>query len=78
MKRENAGYEIIKEEHYTVAYEIVLGERKNAQGEVTGYVTWECKNETDYFWGHYFASNQFCEAMKDYYTRLAERFDLHF
>lgn len=44
------------------------------RNEKTGmYVTWECRNSDDFFWGHYF--NSFVEAKLDYHKRLAENYE---
>lgn len=61
---ENAGYKIIKIEHYTEDYAIVLG--VNASGQ---YVTWDSQpKKHSFFWGHYF--NNKYNALADYHTRL--------
>ena len=44
--------------------EFVLGVNMKAPSQ---FVTWECKDGTDYFWGHYF-SDQF-SAQKDLCAR---------
>lgn len=45
-------------------FEIVLA--RNERGR---YCTWECKNGTDYYWGHYFDG---CEAARrDFLMRCA-------
>lgn len=54
MERKNAGYKIISTFLFArsadgATYEIVLGE--NARGN---FVTWECKDGINYYWGHYF------------------------
>lgn len=60
----NAGYKIIKIEHYTEDYAIVLGINSSEQ-----YVTWDSKpSENHFFWGHYF--NNKINALADYHTRL--------
>lgn len=44
--------------------EFVLGvNMKNAQSNAQSFVTWECKDKNDYFWGHY--SNSLLKATKD-------------
>ena len=74
MKIKNASYDIreftmYREQENGRNY-IVLGHNpKNGM-----WVTWECTNGTDFYWGHYFDSKT--EAKKDYYTRLASKFDL--
>ena len=62
MSRENAGYEIINSMKIG-ENEVVLGAKK--EGYVK-YVTWECKDGNNYFWGHYHtdlltAQKDFCE-----------------
>ena len=62
--RENAGYEIICA--LTVGdREIVLGKNGNRQ-----WVTWECKDGSDYYWGHYWIDE--LEAKADFGNRIAE------
>lgn len=51
--------------------EFVLGvNMKNAQSNVQSFVTWECKDKNDYFWGHY--SNSLLSATKDLCQRVME------
>ena len=51
-ERINGGYTIIQS--VTVGNtEFVLGENQKAPDP---YVTWECTNGTNYYWGHYFGS----------------------
>lgn len=69
MLRVNEGYTILKAERYSKDYEIVI-----AVNKVMTYVTWECKGQTDYFWGHYFTD--YATALRDYHTRLAKQYDL--
>jgi hypothetical protein len=69
--RQNAGYMILQTEKIG-KLEIVLGENPNAPAP---YVTWMCRNGTDYFWGHYFSS--LLSASRDYMKRInEERSDL--
>lgn len=49
--RENQGYRIIDSIHIGNA-EFVVGESTKAPD---AFVTWECRNGNDYFWGHYFS-----------------------
>lgn len=49
--RTNAGYTITDSIHVGDV-EFVLGEQPNGKM----FVTWECKNGDDYYWGHYFDS----------------------
>lgn len=60
----NAGYTIL--ERYPVgSIEIVLAENKNAPSP---YVTWQCRNGTDYEIGKYFATKK--SAMKSFKERI--------
>ncbi len=62
-KRINAGYEII--DAIPVGNtEFVLGRNIH---DGARYVTWECKNGDNYFWGHYFADRK--DAVRDFYER---------
>lgn len=67
-QRENAGY-IITESIKVKNTEFVLGE----QPETGMFVTWQCKNGTDYYWGHY-ADNRYA-ALKDFCERAAREID---
>jgi len=49
--RENQGY-IITDSIHIGNVEFVLGESATAP---SAFVTWECKNGSDYYWGHYFS-----------------------
>lgn len=65
-KRINAGFEIINSIPVGNA-EFVLGvNMKNPNS----FVTWECKNKTDYFWGHY--TDSLLKATKDMCQRVME------
>lgn len=67
-QRENAGY-IITESIMVKNTEFVLGEEPK-----TGMcVTWECRNGTDYYWGHY-TENRY-EALKDLCERAIKEID---
>ncbi len=60
----NAGYTIQK--RYAVGeIEIVFAENKNAPSP---YVTWQCRNGTDYEIGKYFNTKQ--SAMKNFKERI--------
>lgn len=63
-KRTNAGYEIIQSIPVGNT-EFVLGE---SHGGGAKYVTWECKDGTNYFWGHYFMERE--NAVNDLYDRV--------
>lgn len=72
--RKNEGFEIIKKEVYYTSerdncYEIVLGYNG------TTYVTWECRNLKDYFWGHYFTNE--LHALIDFHQRLMKNYKNH-
>ena len=49
--RVNAGYRIIETVRIDTTLEVVMGQNMSDQG--TQYVTWLCRNATDYYWGHY-------------------------
>lgn len=61
--RVNAGYTIIDSIHIKQK-EFVLAQNPNASSE---YVTWECVNGKDYYYGHYY-SDKF-KAQKDLIRR---------
>ena len=62
-KRINAGYEIIRS--FSVGdTEFVLGRNVYAPSQ---FVTWECSNGNNYFWGHYFSN--YSSAMADLFDR---------
>ena len=63
-KRINAGY-VITDSIKIGDTEVVLGEHSKAAAP---YVTWLCKNENNYFWGHYFTDKE--AATKDFYDRV--------
>lgn len=65
-ERTNAGYRIIDSIHVGTK-EFVLGVNQKIENM---YVTWQCANGTDYFWGHYTDSRE--KAEKDLQTRAAE------
>jgi len=62
-ERKNAGYMIIQSMMVGNA-EFVLGYR---EGAMTPYVTWECKDGNNYFWGHYFMERH--QAVRDLLER---------
>ncbi len=62
-KRINAGYEIFDSIKIGKA-EFVVGKNIHALSQ---YVTWECSNGDNYFWGHYFSDRS--EALRDMYSR---------
>jgi hypothetical protein len=67
--RQNQGYTILQAQ--TVGNEeIVLGENLNAPDP---YVTWVCRNGTDYNFGHYRSS--MLSASRDFMKRINEERD---
>lgn len=68
--RNNQGYLITHSFRYARNMELVLGETETSYG--TSYVTWECKDGNNYFWGHYFTDRS--KAMIDFAIRLAGEF----
>lgn len=65
-KRINAGFEIVNSIPVGNA-EFVLGvNMKNPNS----FVTWECRNKTDYFWGHY--TDSLLKATKDLCQRAMD------
>lgn len=74
MVKTNAGYTIWESKMYRTQENgdnyVVL-----AENEKTGmWVTWECTNGTDFYWGHYYKSQT--EATRDYYNRLADKYNV--
>ena len=62
-ERINQGFKIIQS--ITVGNsEFVLGENMKCPGK---FVTWQCRDGTDYFWGHYISGRLY--AVKDLYER---------
>lgn len=57
-ERKNAGYTITDSISIGNA-EFVIGENHTSMG--TQYVTWECKNGNNYFWGHYLTERRNAE-----------------
>lgn len=62
-QRTNIGYKITDTIHVGNA-EFVLGVHET---DPNRFVTWECKNGNDYFWGHYFTRRD--DAVKDLVDR---------
>jgi len=58
-KRINEGYTITDSIHIGKA-EFVIGENQTKYG--TQYVTWECKDGNNYFWGHYINDRRAAEV----------------
>ena len=78
----NTGYDILEAKNYkvtdTYTQGICLGKHEN-QNYPPRFVTWEYTENLKtgkftFYWGHYFDSEN--DAYKDYYTRLANRYDL--
>jgi len=65
--RTNAGYTIIETARVNSRLEIVLGRMETSLG--TMFVTWQCLNGDNYFWGHYFRDNH-TAARRDLEERL--------
>ena len=65
-QRTNAGY-VITDSIQIGSAEFVIGEKKTSFGMM--YVTWQCRDGNNYFWGHYL--NDRSAAEKD----LLERAD---
>ena len=68
--RRNQGYIITHSFRYNAKMELVLAETETTHG--TKYVTWECIDGNNYFWGHYFTDKR--KAMIDFAVRLAGEF----
>lgn len=64
-RRANAGY-LITDSTYVGDAEFVIGEMKTKFG--TMYVTWQCRDGDNYFWGHYFSDRSAAE--KDLQERV--------
>ena len=69
--RTNADYLITDSIHIGKA-EFVIGENRTRFG--TMYVTWECKNGDNYFWGHYTDSRRAAE--KDLLERAGQELEI--
>lgn len=65
--RKNAGY-IITDSMTIGESEIVLGVHET---EPNMFVTWECNNKTNYYWGHY--STDLLAAQKDFCERALDK-----
>ena len=68
-ERKNAGYTITDSLHIGKA-EFVIGEHSKVPSP---YVTWECSEGVNYFWGHYFADRRAAE--KDVLTRAQQELE---
>jgi len=65
--RINSGYIITDSIHMDEA-EFVLGVHQSIPNK---FVTWRCKDQTDYMWGHYFSGDRLA-AVKDLCQRATE------
>ncbi len=65
-ERQNIGYTITDSVHIGDS-EFVIGHNPKA---VTPYVTWECANGNNYFWGHYVTDR--AAAERDLLERATE------
>ena len=64
--RINQGY-VITDSCHVGNSEFVLGVHSTAPQQ---FVTWKCKDQTDYYWGHYFST--LFDAQKDLVARAQE------
>lgn len=69
-KRINIGY-VITDSIHIGETEFVIGTH---QKEPSRYVTWACKNGTDYYWGHYMTSQE--DAERDLVKRARDQIRL--
>ena len=69
--RTNAGY-INTDSVHIGESEFVIGISSSARE--TQFVTWECKNKDNYFWGHYMTDRRAAE--QDLVQRAADRLSL--
>lgn len=69
--RTNADY-LITDSIHIGKTEFVIGENQTRFG--TMYVTWECKNGDNYFWGHYMDSRGAAE--KDLLERAGQELEI--
>ena len=67
--RTNAGYTVIETIRADEHTEVVLGKKETSLG--TMYVTWQCLDCNDYFWGHYFVNDENA-ARRDLCNRALE------
>lgn len=68
-QRINAGY-TITDSIQIGAIEFVLGEHATAPSR---YVTWECRDGSNYYWGHYLSDR--LDAVKDLLGRAGQELD---
>lgn len=69
-QRVNEGYVITDSLHIGDA-EFVIGENQTQYG--TMYVTWQCRDGDNYFWGHYLTERQAAE--KDLLARAGQELE---
>lgn len=69
--RKNAGY-IITNSITIGDSEIVLGVHETRPN---AFVTWECTDQNNYFWGHYF--NNLVSAQKDFCVRGVQKAEFY-
>ena len=69
-ERKNAGYTIVESIHIGNT-EFVIGHKPGAPSP---YVTWECANGDNYFWGHYMDERY--QAERDLLERASSELDL--
>lgn len=69
-QRVNEGYVITDSLHIGNA-EFVIGENQTRFG--TMYVTWQCRDGDNYFWGHYLTERQAAE--KDLLARAGQELE---
>ena len=69
--RENQGY-IITDSIHIGEVDFVIGELPIATAP-SPFVTWECRNGNDYFWGHYFSDGM--AAKRDLLERAGQELD---
>ena len=58
--RTNQGYRIVETVRINTSLEVVMAQNETRFG--TQYVTWQCENAVDYFWGHYYTDSRQAEA----------------
>lgn len=64
--RTNQGYRIVETVRINTSLEVVMAQNETRFG--TQYVTWQCENAVDYFWGHYFSD--YDAARRDLFKRV--------
>ncbi len=69
-QRVNEGY-VITDSMHVGNLEFVIGENQTRYG--TMYVTWECKNGDNYFFGHYISDRRAAE--KDFLDRATQELE---